>query len=165
MIEELHRRNFGATLVRSYFHGVERFSRYFHRSPDQFGPSGAHPEVSGDVDLKAEVRSEHRHSASGSNAVLLHQGAEEELECCRDILSDSGQIVRIKKYLPRKCSRVRGASSLVRKKPRADSHQILQHRNRHTHSARPFLGYCSVSEIVAVAVTFASLVSVAVTVT
>ena len=38
MIEELHRRNFAETTIRSYVHGVEHFSRYFHRSPDQLGP-------------------------------------------------------------------------------------------------------------------------------
>ena len=29
MIEELHRRNFAATTIRTYLHGVEHFSRYF----------------------------------------------------------------------------------------------------------------------------------------
>jgi integrase/recombinase XerD len=38
MIEELHRRNFAETTIRSYVHGVEHFSRYFHRRPDQLGP-------------------------------------------------------------------------------------------------------------------------------
>ena len=38
MIEELQRRNFAETTIRSYVHGVEHFSRYFHRSPDQLGP-------------------------------------------------------------------------------------------------------------------------------
>ena len=38
MIEELHRRNFAATTIRTYVHGVEHFSRYFHRRPDQLGP-------------------------------------------------------------------------------------------------------------------------------
>ena len=38
MIEELRRRNFAETTIRSYVHGVEHFSRYFHRSPDQLGP-------------------------------------------------------------------------------------------------------------------------------
>ncbi len=38
MIEELHRRNFAATTIRTYLHGVEHFSRYFHRRPDQLGP-------------------------------------------------------------------------------------------------------------------------------
>lgn len=31
MLEELRRRNFAATTIRSYIHGVEHFSRYFHR--------------------------------------------------------------------------------------------------------------------------------------
>jgi len=38
MIEELHRRNFAATTIRTYLHGVEHFSRYFRRPPDQLGP-------------------------------------------------------------------------------------------------------------------------------
>ena len=38
MLEELRRRNFADTTIRSYLHGVEHFSRYFHRSPDQLGP-------------------------------------------------------------------------------------------------------------------------------
>ena len=38
MLEELHRRNFAATTIRTYLHGVEHFSRYFRRPPDQLGP-------------------------------------------------------------------------------------------------------------------------------
>jgi site-specific recombinase XerD len=38
MIEELQRRNFAETTIRSYVHGVEHFSRYFHRRADQLGP-------------------------------------------------------------------------------------------------------------------------------
>jgi integrase/recombinase XerD len=38
MLEELRRRNFAETTIRSYIHGVEHFSRYFHRPPDQLGP-------------------------------------------------------------------------------------------------------------------------------
>jgi integrase/recombinase XerD len=38
MIEELQRRNFAETTIRSYVHGVEHFSRFFHRSPDKLGP-------------------------------------------------------------------------------------------------------------------------------
>ena len=38
MLEELRRRNFADTTVRTYLHGVEHFSRYFHRPPDQLGP-------------------------------------------------------------------------------------------------------------------------------
>ena len=39
MLEELRRRNFAETTIRSYVHGVEHFSQYFHRRPDQLGPS------------------------------------------------------------------------------------------------------------------------------
>ena len=38
MIEELRRGNFAETTIRSYVHGVEHFSRHFHRRPDQLGP-------------------------------------------------------------------------------------------------------------------------------
>jgi len=33
MLEELQRRNFAATTIRTYLHGVSHFSRYFRRSP------------------------------------------------------------------------------------------------------------------------------------
>ena len=39
ILEELRRRNFAETTIRSYLHGVEHFSRYFHRPPDQLGPA------------------------------------------------------------------------------------------------------------------------------
>jgi integrase/recombinase XerD len=38
MLEELRRRNFAETTIRTYIHGVEHFSRYFRRRPDQLGP-------------------------------------------------------------------------------------------------------------------------------
>ncbi len=38
MIEELRRRNFAESTIRSYVHGVEHFSQYFGRRPDQLGP-------------------------------------------------------------------------------------------------------------------------------
>ena len=38
MLEELRCRNFADTTIRSYLHGVEHFSRCFHRRPDQLGP-------------------------------------------------------------------------------------------------------------------------------
>ena len=37
MLEELRRRNFADTTIRSYLHGVEHSSRYFRRRPDQLG--------------------------------------------------------------------------------------------------------------------------------
>jgi integrase/recombinase XerD len=39
MLEELRRRNFADATIRSYLHGVEHFSRYFRRRPDQLGPA------------------------------------------------------------------------------------------------------------------------------
>ena len=38
MLEELRRRNFADTTVRTYLHRVAHFSRYFRRPPDQLGP-------------------------------------------------------------------------------------------------------------------------------
>src|SRR5271156_474413 len=38
MLEELRRRNFADTTIRTYLHGVAHFSRYFRRRPDQLGP-------------------------------------------------------------------------------------------------------------------------------
>jgi integrase/recombinase XerD len=38
MLEELRRRNFADSTIRSYLHAVEHYSRYFHRRPDQLGP-------------------------------------------------------------------------------------------------------------------------------
>ena len=38
MLEELHRRNFADTTVRTYLHSVAHFSQYFRRPPDQLGP-------------------------------------------------------------------------------------------------------------------------------
>src|SRR5215472_14086336 len=38
MLEELRHRNFATTTIESYIHGVEHFSQYFHRPPDQLGP-------------------------------------------------------------------------------------------------------------------------------
>jgi hypothetical protein len=45
MIEELQRRNFAESTIRSYVHGVEHFSQYFHRRPDRLGPQHT-PELS-----------------------------------------------------------------------------------------------------------------------
>lgn len=38
MLEELQRRNYSQSTVRSYLKTVEDFARYFHRPPDQLGP-------------------------------------------------------------------------------------------------------------------------------
>jgi site-specific recombinase XerD len=38
MLDELQRRNYAQSTVRSYLHAVEDFARYFHRSPDGLRP-------------------------------------------------------------------------------------------------------------------------------
>jgi integrase/recombinase XerD len=38
MLEELRRRNYAESTIRSYVRTVEHFSRHFHRPPDQLGP-------------------------------------------------------------------------------------------------------------------------------
>jgi len=38
MLEELRRRNFADSTIRSYLHAVEHYSHYFRRRPDQLGP-------------------------------------------------------------------------------------------------------------------------------
>jgi len=55
MIEELQRRNFAESTIRSYVHGVEHFSKYFGRRPDRLGPQ-QYPPVSGDAVFQAEVQ-------------------------------------------------------------------------------------------------------------
>ena len=39
MLEELERRNYSQSTTRTYLQAVEDFARYFHRRPDQLGPS------------------------------------------------------------------------------------------------------------------------------
>jgi len=38
MLEELRRRNYAESTIRTYIRPMEHFSSYFHRSPDQLGP-------------------------------------------------------------------------------------------------------------------------------
>jgi integrase/recombinase XerD len=38
MLEELRRRNYAESTIGTYIRTVGRFSRYFHRPPDQLGP-------------------------------------------------------------------------------------------------------------------------------
>jgi hypothetical protein len=87
MIEELQRRNFAATTIRTYVKSVEDFSLYFHRRSDQLGP-GAYSPLSGEAVRQAKIQSQHRGSAAGLVALLLHQGVEAKLEHRRDALSE-----------------------------------------------------------------------------
>jgi hypothetical protein len=56
MLEELRRRNFADTTIRSYLHGVAHFSRYFRRPPDQLGPS--HPAEERYIPIESAPRQE-----------------------------------------------------------------------------------------------------------
>jgi site-specific recombinase XerD len=38
MLDELQRRNYSQSTVRSYIHAIEDFAKYFHRSPECLGP-------------------------------------------------------------------------------------------------------------------------------
>ena len=38
MLEELQRRNYAQNTVRTYIQIVEKFAKYFRRSPEQLGP-------------------------------------------------------------------------------------------------------------------------------
>jgi site-specific recombinase XerD len=38
MLDELQRRNYSPSTVRSYIHAIEDFAKYFHRSPERLGP-------------------------------------------------------------------------------------------------------------------------------
>jgi site-specific recombinase XerD len=38
MLDELQRRNYSQSTVRSYIHVIEDFAKHFHRSPDRLGP-------------------------------------------------------------------------------------------------------------------------------
>jgi hypothetical protein len=46
MLDELQRRNYSQSTVRSYIHAMEDFSKYFRRPPDRLGPT-----ISGSIKL------------------------------------------------------------------------------------------------------------------
>ncbi len=83
MLEELHRRNFAATTIRTYLHGVEHFSRYFRRRA-RSAWTGRHSPVPGDALHQVEVQSQHGHPAAGVAALLLYSRVEAWLEYRRD---------------------------------------------------------------------------------
>ena len=89
MLEELRRRNYAESTIRTYIRTVEHFSRYFHRPPDQLGPR-TYSRVSSRIVHAVEIGSEHRDAAVGSPAFLLCPGVEARLERCRDAVSEEG---------------------------------------------------------------------------
>ena len=89
MLEELRRRNFADTTVRTYLHGVAHFSQYFHRPPDQLGPEEIR-KYQAALFTTVEVQPEHCNPAAGGSAFLLHSRIEARLEHRRDALSEEG---------------------------------------------------------------------------
>ena len=89
MLEELRRRNFADSTIRSYLHAVEHFSRYFHRRPDQLGPEHIR-QYQAALFTKLKFSPEHCDPAVGCLTLLLYSGVEKRLEHCRDALSEEG---------------------------------------------------------------------------
>ena len=89
MLEELHRRNFADTTIRTYLHGVAHFSRYFRRPPDQLGPEDIR-KYQAMLFTIVEVQPEYSHPAAGVATFLLHPRVEAWLEYRRDTLSEEG---------------------------------------------------------------------------
>ena len=77
VIEELQRRNFAATTTRTYVKGVENFSLYFHRRPDQLGPAHIR-RCQGLLFGKRKFSPNTVGPAADLIALLLHQCAEAE---------------------------------------------------------------------------------------
>ena len=70
MLEELHRRNFADTTIRTYLHGVEHFSRYFRRRPIS-SVLRTYASIRRSV-RPVQVQPEHGHPAASVAALLLH---------------------------------------------------------------------------------------------
>jgi len=88
MLEELRRRNFATTTIESYIHGVEHFSQYFHRPPDQLGPKHIRQYQ---AMLFTELKlSPNRDRALGRLTLLLYSRIEEKLEHCGDASPEEG---------------------------------------------------------------------------
>ena len=89
MLEELHRRNFADTTIRTYLHGVDALQPVLP-APARSAWPGGHSQVSGDAVHQVEVQPEHSHPAVGVATVLLHPRVEAWLEHRRDALSEEG---------------------------------------------------------------------------
>src|SRR5687768_9727822 len=88
MLEELERRNYSQSTVRSYIMTIENLARYFRRSPDTLGPEQIR-EYQAYLFRERKLSREYRQPASRRSAVLLHQDAEEDLERGRDSVSEA----------------------------------------------------------------------------
>ena len=139
MIEELQRRNFAATTIRSYVHGVEHFSRYFHRRPDQLGPEHIRQ-------YQAMLFTKLKFSP---NTVIQRLGAlrffyikvlKQELERRRDALSEEGAFA---------CQRFSVQEEVARLIDAADSpfHRILLMTLYATGARRAEAAHLKVSDI------------------
>ena len=73
MLEELRHRNFVDTTIRTYLHGVEHFSRYFRRRPDQLGPE----------DIRKYQAALFTQFKCSPNTVILRLGIETTSHLCR----------------------------------------------------------------------------------
>src|SRR5437660_10856593 len=89
MIEELRRRNFADSTVRSYLHAVEHFSRYFHRRPDQLGPEHIR-QYPAPLFTKYKSSPKPRTTPACCPTLRVYPGLEESVEHRRHALSEEG---------------------------------------------------------------------------
>jgi site-specific recombinase XerD len=89
MIEELRRRNFADSTIRSYLHAVEHFSRYFHRRPDQLGPEHIR-QYQAALFTKLKFSPNTVTLRLAALRFFYNSGVEERLEHRRDALSEEG---------------------------------------------------------------------------
>jgi hypothetical protein len=80
MLEELRRRNYAESSIRTYIRTVEHFSRYFHRPPARSAWPRTDSRVSSSIVHPVEVGVEYRNPAAGGLALLLCAGVKTRLE-------------------------------------------------------------------------------------